>query len=239
MIILSPTGAFAKRLPSEDTDTTSVTYTISNNPPPPIVASFVVNAPVGIISKNPIVETRERNAYGHLIFTVVSGNKTVAGSGKKAFEPGEAIEFETNVNTLEENPPIGKVEIQHNNNILDLESLGLTADEVNTLKNKSNERIEEVKATLTSLQSSIRNSNILLSETRKSINEANKAIKAIQTIYGMVSDDEDGNEIYQKLLDKLASLQKAEEDLITELNSLNIEYKATQDDLLRLSTVVK
>lgn len=239
MIVLSPTGAFVKQLPSEDTDRTSVTYTISNQPPPPIVASFIVNAPLGILNKNPMVEVKERNAYGQLIFTVVSGGKTITGSNKKAFEPGEALEFETNVNTIDENVPVNKMEIQHNNNILDLSGLGLTAEEVLTLKIKSTERLEEVKGNVSALQSEIKNTNVLIIETRKAMNEANKAIKAVVTIYGAVTEDAEGNEIYQKLLDKLASLEDTEANLIAELNSLNVEYKAAQDDLLRLSTVVK
>lgn len=237
MIIKTYTGAFVRELPQDDSDPTPVTYTISNKPPPPIVPSYIVKVPLGVAQNDPIVESSPRSDYGALIFTYIQGNKTIPGSNRRSFEPGEIIEFDDDVPTSSTLVNTAPVVVQHNTNTLDLTDLGLSDAEISEIEAQSSSRIAEIKQQITALQASANDTRILIRENQKAINETRKAIKAVGVAYVVTSTN--SNAIYDKLNANLVQLESVRSDLNTLLTTITTELRTAQDDLVRVSQLVK
>ncbi len=239
MIMLSPSGAFARILPQDEEDSTPVTWTISNQPPPPIVPSFIVKAPQGVVKSDPPVEYSNRDDFGELIFTVVEGRGTMPGTNRRVYEAGEVIEFSDDAPTADPAQPPQPVTVQHNNNMLDLEDLGLDAAEIDELATQSAQRLADIKSEIASLQSIISDIRIQIRENQKAINEARKAIKAVSVVYGITSGGTNSNDIYEKLLLKLDELEAARTALNNSLTENSAALQSVQDDMVNVSQLVK
>ena len=239
MILRSPTGAFARVLPKSDADPTPVTYTISNQDPPPVVVSFITKAPAGVISGNPPVEVYNRLDFGQLIFTVINGNESVAGSNRRSFESGEIIEFNDDTQSVESSLPTQEIVVQHNNNVLDLQDLGLTDEEIAAVGEQSTIKLNEIKLEISALQSDISNIRIQIRENQKAINESRKAIKAVAAVYDIGADGTNGNDIYDKLQSKLTQLEVERTTLNESLAIAQSQLQSTHNDLINISQLVK
>lgn len=237
MIILSPTGSFSRALPVSPSDNRSVTYTISNRPPPPVLPSFVVVAPTGILNSNPPTDVQRRDAYGELIFSIVSGEKSVTGTATKAFEPGEAIDFDQDLE-LAEVVNTTQVSIQHNTNILNLAAMGFSDDDINEIGSQSATAFKQISDDVTRLQTTINDTKIAISKNQIAINEANKALKAVMTLNEVIGSTTDSL-FESKLEAKLAELQSEKASLITQLDAYNKELLEAQDDLYKISQLVR
>lgn len=233
MIIKAPTGQYVKNLPQSDDEAGSITYTISNQVPPPVILTEAVIAPESVRFTDPIPDLVNRNDYGELIFTVVNGASTNIGSNKKLYEPGEVIDFNDDapVSSIITNI---KLTLQHNLNLMDLTNLGLSDAEISAIEADSLAKMNELQTQYNTIQSSINNTNSSIVENQKAINEARKALRAVEVIYGTTEND-----IYDKLSDKLTALLQYRDELNDQLTTLEASVGDVRDNLINLVSVVK
>ncbi len=234
MILKAPTGLYSRLLPIVESDSTAVTYTISNNdpPPPPLIQTVV--APRSVVYSIEPPAVYHRADYGDLVFSVVEGKRSTTGSNKKAFEAGEIINFDDTVK-VSSSVSTNKLTIQHNTNVLDLSSLGLTQDEIDTIADESDKMADLKRAEVSSLQTQISDIKIMIRENQKIINECNKAIKAVTVTFSGAS----GSDILDKLTIKLSDLELERSALNDQLTQKSTDLTAAQDELIDISQVVR
>lgn len=235
MILRAPTGLFEKLLPKQPSDDDPVTWSVSNQDPPPIPVVQTTIAPQSVwyAPEPPSVENRDD--YGELVFSVVVGKRSATGSAKKAFEVGDIIYTDSDDTLISQSVPVNQLTIQHNTNVLDLESLGLTAAEIEEINTQSDAAIETKRAEVASLQTDVSNLKISIRENQKIINECNKAIKAVTVTFTDVTD----NSILEKLNDKLEELKETRASLNDQLTAKSAALTTAQDEFIDLSQVVR
>lgn len=242
IIIRHPTSLYARQLP-QGTAPGAVAWTISTQEPLIANARFL-KLPVAeeLMRRPPNIfdETARRAHEGALIFTLLRADQTMTGSNKRQFEIGEIIEFtDDTTEALIPDPSPNTVDIQHNNNILDLESIGLTADEIDSLVQQSTLKKRTLEDQLASVKSNIANTKILIIENQKQINETTKVIDATRQLFGIVDGDlMFNNPIYQKLLGILNGFNIQSATLNAQYNALIIEVQTIFNALLQLSELV-
>jgi hypothetical protein len=243
MIITAPTGLYKSILPGE-TEVGNITYTISTQSPPKTLvnaiqlpfAESITPAPDKIFDE----ETR-REQFGNLIFSVSQSNKNIAGSNTKAFEVGEILSFE-NLSPVEEIVTVKApedVEIRHDTNLLDLESLGLTTEEIDELTTKSAARQLMLEGDFVVKQNEIKTLEADISETQKTINENNKTLKAVRGLLGIEDNETSDDPIFQKLSRNQEVLQETLDQLIEDRNQAAVEAADIYQDLQRVSELVR
>lgn len=240
MIIKHPTGLFKTALPGE-TESGNVIFTISNNDPsknnPPRSSTITLQVPAASILRDrtsSLTDDERRLAMGELIFTVTSGVRSDPGSGKKAFEIGEYLEFTDEEETVIAKPNIpDSVEIQHNTNILDTAASGLDDTQISTLITKATELFNLLKQQLAVAQSNLGNIKIRISENQKAINEQNKLIDITKIVMG------ETDPIYQQLQDQLNLLITEKNNLIASQNTQAVDAKSIYDQMIKVSMVIK
>lgn len=244
MIIRFPTGLYKPVIPT-GSQSGNITWLISTEDPPrsPVrlvqlpVAEELEPAPDRIFT-----DRERRQQFGDLIYTVTKNNRSEPGSNIKQFELGENLEFESNPPELEVLPlqSPSELEIQHNTNMLDLESLGLTEVEIADLTEGSEDKQAELEALFNSKNIEAKNFDTLISENQKKINETNKAIKATREVFDINAGDlTNSNEIYQKLLSKLSDFETEREELILGRNAIVDELKDITESIRRVSELVR
>lgn len=240
MIIKHPTGLFKTALPSE-TGSGNIIFTISNNDPskndPPRSPTITLQVPAASVlggRTSTLTDNDRRVAMGELIFSITSGARFDPGSGKKAFEIGEYLEFtdEEVSNIAKSNIP-DSVEIQHNTNILDTAASGLDGSQVSILIARATETFNLLKQQLTAAQSDLANIKVRISENQKAINEQNKIIDVTKIVMG------ETDPMYQQLLDQLDVLAAEKASLIADQNVLAAEANAIYDQMIKVSMVIK
>lgn len=224
-----------KVLPTEPSDSSPVTWSISNQDPPPIPLVQTVVAPKSVVFALEPPTTENRNDYGELVFSVVVGKRSLTGSNKKTFEVGDIIYTEDDDDLISPAIPVNQLTIQHNTNILDLESLGLTTAEIALINSQSNTVIEAKRDEVIALQTEISDLKIQIRENQKLINECTKAIKAVTVTFG----DETDTTILDKLNDKLKELKDTRDSLNESLAAKASAFATAQDELIDLSQVVR
>lgn len=234
MILKAPTGLYERLLPQGPTDSASVTFSISNNDPPPVPLIQTVVAPQSVVFAPDPPSTSNRDDYGDLVFSIVEGRSSTAGSNKKAFEAGEIINF-TSDDFVSTSTAVNKLTIQHNTNVLDLSGLGLSADDIALISQKSDEAIELKRTEVAALQTDIIDLRIAIRENQKTINECTKAIKAVEVTFSGSS----GADILEKLASKMSTLEAERTYLNGQLTSKSAELVVAQDELIDLSQVVR
>ena len=185
-------------MPQQPSDVGNVTYTISNNDPASAAGNFIIYPVAEKLRKRSSKhydQDQRRASLGKLVYTITTGGVSVVGKSTKLFEVGQILEFSDISPTVSDvDSVLGRIEIQHNTNLLDLEALGLTETEVNQLQNDSATYKEQLETQLTQTQNSIADNKSSIIELQKTINEANKALDAIAALGG---DDDIASKIQQ------------------------------------------
>jgi hypothetical protein len=229
MIINYPTGLYVG-LNSED----NVTWHISNNEPRRS-ADAVIRIPFAEeIRPLPLPEFDDqsrRSTYGELIYTINDTSKSQAGSGTKAFAEGDVIDFQDGDAISIGIPRSNRIEFKHNNNQIDLESAGLTEEDIDELNSSAFLKKKELDEEFASLRTFISDIETGIVEVQKNINETNKALSAVSVL----GDDELTEKISHKLTeyqDQLNDLTQLHEEKLSELD-------AVVDQINKLDVVVK
>jgi len=177
-------------LPSLPSDPTPVTWTISNNPPPTSSLSFTKLPKIfNLFKKNPKVygDLERKNLNGKLVLSTAMSYTSDIMSNKKLYEPGQILEFTDTIdNTSSINLPITPDDIitSHDVNQIDLESLGLTADEASSLQSQSYQMKLDIERSIMTIKIDLEGIKGDIIETQKKINESDRAIKATTVLLG-------------------------------------------------------
>lgn len=246
MIIKAPTGLWKNKLPVLPEDNRSVTFTISNQSPPPIRDLFVPKLPDSVITRPlPIPENKilddsdRRRLFGQRIKSIVSGAQIHIRDGKKLFEAGEAIEFSEDTTSLQNRLSVEEISITHNTNIIDLTGAGLTEEEARQIESDAELAREEIRNQIAYKQSEIDIQTSNLGSIQRKINESSKILKSLTVIYNLDGSYPSGNDKYDKIYDNLQQTNNEKESVIKLINSLNSEVVSLKDRLIRLSEVIR
>jgi hypothetical protein len=240
VIITAPTGLYKPVLPQGES-LGNITYTISEDPPRSniVVLHLPVAESLPTATSDILDDQTSRAQFGELIFTISNSTRTVPGSNQKTFEVGEVLEFE-------ENPPIQEldilrspqnIEIQHNTNLLDLGSVGLTESEIESLTQGSLIKQNELRLQFAQKNTEVKDLETDISENQKRINETNKTIRATKVVFGITNGSD--NEIFQKLTATLEELETERDQLISDYNAKVAEVEMVLKELLQVSELVR
>jgi hypothetical protein len=244
VIVSAPTALYESVLPREEQDDQSVTFVISSTDPPRSEETlFQLLRSEELKSLPPRIFTRKerRLNLGNLIFRVSTGTQSQVGSGTKTFEVGQILNFGDVVepgDISDLNVP-KVVELQQNTNKLDLEGLGLTDEEVDSLVGGAEDKLEDAVQRLNQVKTSISDTEAAIQTNQKTANEAKKAREAAQAVFATVTNPTEGNEIIEKLENKEDELAQERDVLITELNVLNESANEIYEEILDLREVVR
>lgn len=235
MIISYPTALYKDEIPGVG-DSGNVTWLISSTDPPRSDVNFIQLPLAETLRKRPPPEYtahERRRRLGNLVFTLVEGAQGVAGSGKLQFEIGQIFDFDEtdDVPTATTALVPKQVDLQHNTNLLDLSSLGLTDAEIVAVTDQSEARKKVLEDEISILQSEIDDLQVAINENQKTINEANKVFDAVTIL-----QDE---ALVKKLEQKIASLKSQRTVLIDQLNEANSAVAERYDELLSISQLVR
>ncbi len=239
MIIRFPTGQYqdAGQLPKDASDSANVTFTISTDDPTRSVDT-VLQLPLSeeMHKRQPPIYSDQvrRTAMGKLVFTVVAGNRSNAGSNRRQFDIGQYLDFsdETTIDVSQPSIPL-IVDLQHNTSQLDLGVTGLTEQEILQITLQSTERKKQLDDQLAQIQAQILSTQTAISENQKSINEVRKTISAVQLVLPATDP------IMIKLTTREDILVSERDVLSNNLNELNDNALQIYNDLVAISSMVK
>jgi hypothetical protein len=237
MIISAPTALYDSILPQEPENAGNVTWTISSNDPPrpdtvtPIINTIEEMKPLPPLPFNPSERPINTGAF---VFSLNTSTSKIAGSGKKIFEVGQILEFteeEQQAVTTKQTPDI--IDLQQNTNILDIDDVGLTPEEIVGITEDARTRFNLLTDQINSLTSDINILKIEISDNQKSINEVTKVKNAAILIYG------ENSQIVQRLTLKEESLLMQKDELIAQVDAKNLEIDAKYNELLKIRELVR
>jgi hypothetical protein len=236
MIIRHPTGLYqdSGQIPIKDSDSGNITYVISNDDPARSLSNTVQLTSAEEMRSLPQSQYDDdyrRQSYGELIYTVVDGNESIAPSNKKLFSIGQILDFEIDDVSVD-SVAIHKVDVQHNTNLIDYSDSGLSDEEIDYIMSAAQQKKMHLESEISSAQSQIKDTNVLISDNQKKINETKKIIFAVSAI-------SDVDPILEKLNQKYESLIDDRDKLIETYNELTSSLSKLFDDMLKISELVK
>jgi hypothetical protein len=235
MIIRFPTGLYKTQIPQSPSDEGNVTYTISTEDPASSAENFII-FPIAeqlkTRSSRVYTDEQRRARLGDLVYSISSGGSTVEGRNTKLFEVGQILEFTDESTTSGLDSVQKTLEIQHNTNLLDLEGLGLTEDEMEQLGKNSSALQKQLERQLSELKNQITDNNAAIKDLQKTINEANKALSALAVLGG-------NEDLVAKVTTTRDEAQIDQNLLIDETTLLNTLASQTRDKLYAISELVR
>lgn len=236
MIITYPTGLFSTILPKQSTDATSVTYTISGSPPRTELL-FQKIPPGELNGKQFQSADRYSTRYllGELAFTSSTSSRTQSGSTSKQYEVGQVLEF-TSTSQVQANQLLvsQNFDIQHDTNVIDYSKFGWTSDQIDALNKASQVKYENLRIVLEQTKQAYYNTNVLINENQKDINETQKALNAVSVI-----NDASLTSLIDNLNQRLSALNTMKIELVASLNDISTEASGLADQLRQLAQIVR
>lgn len=244
MIISAPTALYDSLLPQNPEDGGDVIFTISSNDPPRssnTLFQLLRSEELLTLPAKTITKKERRGRLGDLIFTVNVGSQNFVGSGTKSFEVGQLLDFDdvvedTQVSTLFV-PDV--LELQQNTNKLNLESMGLSDDEITLLTDNAEKQLESSLGTYNTIKTDISDKEAEISSNQKLINETRKAKEAAQTVFSVSTDLTSGNIIIDKLDQKEEELLLERDMLLAQLNELRDNANEIYEEILHIREIVR
>jgi hypothetical protein len=235
MIIKYPTGLYVDQLPSKPSDVGNVTYTISNNDPSKAQDNFIIY-PIAekLRKRSPRIYNQERRrvSLGDLVYTITKGGVSSVGRSTKLFEVGQFLDFDDVSTIAMFNTTSDRLELQHNTNLLDLSGLGLTDEEITQLTNDAASFKEELEIKITATQNEIANNQSEIADLQKTINEANKALSALDALG-------ESGDIKQRITNTKDVSITNQSVIIEETDGLITEVTTLQNKLFNVSQLVR
>jgi hypothetical protein len=235
VILRFPTGLYANQIPQDPEDTGNVTYTISNEDPLTSGEEFIL-FPFAEKSRSRgarvYTNDERRAALGDLVYTIDMSSAPITGTSRKLFEVGQVLEFtDEEIADVAPNLVGRDLTLQHNTNLLDLNSLGLSDNEISKIESDSMALKEQLDEQLTALMNVIEDNETEIANLQKSINEANKAMAAL-----LVLED---TESYQKVQQTRDQAMSNQQTLIATVNSQLGNSQVLRDKILAISQLVR
>lgn len=225
-------------------DRGNVTFTISNEPPPR-TNLFFQKIPLGVVDRQRLPSVSDivtrRLDLGDLIFSVSRSARTEEGNTAKQYEIGQVLDF-ADVALQTVDPMLVGVltEIQHNNNILDYEIMGLTEDEQQLLADNALQTQDLLTDQLNLVRQERANADQTINSNQKTINEINRTLSAIEIIIAnAASTDGSLRELVDKLTSRLNEVTAARDEAIVQANNLAAQADTIIGELRGLGIIVK
>lgn len=239
LIITFPTALYSPVLPKKNTDSQSITYTVSSEDPPRYEQTYNQIPYAEEIKPLPdrIYTEKELRTYaGELVFTVSKPSEGESGSNVKQFEVGQFIDF-GDVEDIQElntqNVP-NVIELTQNTNVLDYQKAGLSQDEANLLISLSEDKMNKIIGELNAINATVNDNQTKITENQKELNEVRKMINATELVI-----DSSTSEILDKLKNQEQALLLERESLITSTNELIDFADERFSELLKIREVVR
>jgi len=203
LLIRHPTALYKPIIPQDVEVGGNVTYTISMNEPRRAIQT-IVRLPTSIElrkkSDTSLTTLQRRNHVGKLAFTVSKTNSVYINSGKKQFEVGQVLEFEQNTDYPVDPMYVGNIlEVQHDTNMLDITGLD-DAERVAT------SQLDLLNQQLSSVRMVRSQSEVVIRELYKQLNETRKALKAVEQL---VVYDDTLSQTANVLRDKITTIESS------------------------------
>jgi hypothetical protein len=229
MIIKYPTGFYKNVLPAKNSDSTSVTYVISNNLPPrsslvfPKLPEALVNRRVNRPTQPPAV-----SPYGALAVTVTKSAPSNVLSGVKAIDLGQVLEFEDAATQIVAPMLVSfDTEVRHDTNKYDLSEIGIGAEDQAGFLEAIKRGQQEVRQRLNTAIKQRADAEIEIDRLNKSISEAEKTKSASVFANSAIGGSEELSKAVLNIDKRLSELKLGLEAQIALANGLVL----TADDL--------
>lgn len=232
MIISMPTALYNNVLPKKNSNPKSITYTISFTNPPRENQQTLIVPPV-VEYENIAKKTEKRTDFGQRVYTTSNGNSVSIGSVKKQYEVGQIIPFSNESNNSNINPLLAEnIDLQHNTNLLDLSSLGLTDAQISELYEGANSEFDNLLKEFNSVVQSYKSTTIEIQNLQKTKNEAIKTKNASESITGFES-------IVQQMIIKIKDIDDQITSLTADANLLSESATNLRTKILNVTQVVR
>jgi hypothetical protein len=240
MIIKFPTGFYKTVLPQVPSDSTSVTFTISNNLPPR-TELFFPKIPTGIEGRQRLPETTfDRSEVGDLIFTISEASNSEIDNNARLLEIGQIIEF-TNNRPGEVDPmfvaPL--TEVRHDTSKFDYSEMGLDAEDIIILESVTSQKLFDLQDQLNQAKTQRANAEQVIATQQKLINNLDRNIAALELVTDVTDADDDVVEVLQKLIDKREAALAVRDAAVVGANDSAAEAARLVDELRTTAAVVK
>jgi len=236
MIIKFPTGLYD--LPSDPSNNTSVTFTVSNERPPRTNLVYP-KIPDGLNSRKRVPRDlalkERRGSVGDLVFSVSRASRNTEGNNAKQFELGQILDFsDAPLQTVDPMLVSPVTETQHDLNRFDYESLGVSEAEQQLIADNSLVVHDNLMIELNRLKELRANTEVVINVQQKRINEANRNIDAMVIMAENTSDNVD----LLLLVDKLRETrQLAFDTRDAAVAEANLYAEQAEDIVTKLRTV--
>lgn len=242
MIIKYPTALYKNALPSEPSDSASVTYTISNEIPPRTRLSFP-KVPVGSYGKKrqPSTATKQdkRAVVGDLLFTVSSARRQTSESTTQQYQTGQVLDFnDVSLRSVEPMLVTSATEARHDTNRFDYEKLGISEEEVGIINNESLKTYETLVDELNNLRVARADAESRIASNQKKVNEANRNLDALEIISSNNPTDSDVEALIAKFQKARDDAQTAVNAAIADANDCSAKSSQVLDDLRKVMMVL-
>ena len=250
MIINVPTGLYKSILPKKESDTTSITFLVSNTIPPRSNLLFP-KIPIGLIigeKEVPVIDIVERRKdAGQLIFTVSNVAKTEEGYGLQRYEIGQVLDFtKSNPKTIEPMKAGYSTETRHDVSTIDYGVMNVTSTEeqaINdltlTAKDLLLDQLNEYKRLRLDAEGTANDSQKLINETTKVIDALQLTLKANGQAGGTTGEYVVIVDLVTKLVSKRDEAFKTRDIAIEQANRYATLASTTLDSLRTVSVLVK
>ena len=178
MIISYPTALYLSVIPRKASDVGNITYVVSaTTPPHSMLTEVQLPAAIETQQREPILDIKPD---GQRVYTNTLSGASHAGSAKKQFEVGQILEFDiAPESTLQPMLVSNSLEIQHNTNVLDLASLGVSQMNIDIINSTADSQFTTLNNQLNVVRQARINTETDISENQKNQNETKKAIDAL------------------------------------------------------------
>lgn len=229
MIIKYPTGFYKNVLPSVPSDSTSVTFTISNSLPPRSSLVFP-KLPTALEQRklHEPVKSSDASQYGALAFTITKAAPSNIISGVKAVDLGDVIEFEDAATQLVAPMLVSlATEVRHDLNKYDLSAVGVDQELQDEFLIEIKKGQEAVRNNLNAAVQNRADSMIEIDRLNKLRSETDKTRNASIYAKEAMGASDVLDRTIAKLTEELAVINKKIDEEINRANT----FAETADDL--------
>lgn len=241
MIIRYPTALYRAVLPTEASGG-NVTFLISTTDPPRAVAG-ATKLPESVEHRQRSITTLpfslQKHLYGQFTFSSFKSNSQTVGTSKLPYEAGQLLDFpaeEVDDSALTDLLGSTETEIRHDTNLLDLEDLGISSDDADFIETVAADSMSSLMAAANIARQQRQDTEVALSENKKSQTEARKALNAVTVL---ASADPTLWQIQKTLEDKLAELLATETTLTQQANDALTLLTTLLDRIRTVSQLVR
>jgi len=239
MVIVAPTALYNSILNANPSSTIPVTWVISSQDPPRSTITVPL-LPWGVeiqpLPKNPFNPVIRPPDVGSFVFNVNYTNASKVGSGDLSYEAGQILTFDNETDITDQVSQINVpevIDLQQNTNLLSLEKLGLTNEEIVNLETQTRTKMNALVTLINSQRMQANQKEIDIKSNQKLINENEKTLAAAVVVLSATDP------IVIKLTTNNTLLVAQRTKLVDELNVIITEMNSNYNLLLNVKEIVR